>query len=167
MYTHCTLESLKDSILKNFKSVTTVVATIAFNLGVDCPNVHQTIHWGVPEYMETFTHETGRSGRDGQPSCSLLPVERDKQKAYFFSVVSHLFQNSRSYTNIQDGFKMASVASRLDNTFQIVQVPVLYGLKFNSNLDQVSFEVQCYFHSRLNLCIQVYPCYTSSPCSYC
>ena len=75
MYTHCTHESVKDSILYNFKRespLRIVVATIAFGLGVDCPDVHQIIHWGVPEDMETFIQETGRAGRDGQLSCSLL-----------------------------------------------------------------------------------------------
>ena len=49
-----------------------VVATNAFGLGVDCPDVCQIIHWGVPEDMETFIQEIGRARRDGRLSCSLL-----------------------------------------------------------------------------------------------
>ena len=90
MYTHCTHESVKDSILYNFKRespLRIVVATIAFGLGVDCPDVRQIIHWGVPKDMETFIQETGRAERDGQLSCSssLLWQERFEQKAYIFS----------------------------------------------------------------------------------
>ena len=75
MYTHCTHQSVKDSILHNFERdspLLVVVATIAFGLGVDCPDVRQIVHWGVPEDMETFIQETGRAGRDGRLSCSLL-----------------------------------------------------------------------------------------------
>ena len=75
MYTHCTHQSVKDSILHNFKidsPLRIVVATVAFGLGVDCPDVRHIIHWGVPDDMETFIQETGRAGRDGKVSCSLL-----------------------------------------------------------------------------------------------
>ena len=84
-------------------------------------------------------------------------------------MVSHLFQNSRSYTIIQDGnkgFKIASVDSRSDNSFKIqavaiVQVPILYvqdvHIHSRSSSKIIFKEVQCYFHSRLNLSMQVYP----------
>lgn len=99
MYTHCTHESVKESILKNFKRVSPlriVVATIAFGLGVDCPDVRQTIHWGVPEDMETFIQETGRAGRDGQLSCSLLFYgKRDLNKKHTSSQLIDYCKNER------------------------------------------------------------------------
>lgn len=79
MYTHCTHTSVKDAILLHFKqdsNLRIVIATIAFGLGVDCPDVRQIIHWGVPEDMESFIQETGRAGRDGKLSCSLLFYSR-------------------------------------------------------------------------------------------
>ena len=57
MYTHFTCTVVKDAILVNFKqdsNLRIIVATIAFGLGVDCPDVRQVIHWGVPEDTESF-----------------------------------------------------------------------------------------------------------------
>lgn len=79
MYTHCTHTAVKDAILLHFKqdsNLRIVVATIAFSLGVDCPDIRQVIHWGVPEDMESFIQETGRAGRDGKLSSSLLFYSR-------------------------------------------------------------------------------------------
>ena len=73
MYTHCTDPSVKKKILELFttpsSSLRVVIATVAFGMGIDCQDVRQIIHWGVPEDSEMYIQESGRAGRDGRFSC--------------------------------------------------------------------------------------------------
>lgn len=48
--------------------ITLVVATSAFGLGVNKPNVRYVYHLGVPPTLEAWIQEAGRGGRDGEAS---------------------------------------------------------------------------------------------------
>ncbi|MBC5809573.1 MAG: ATP-dependent DNA helicase RecQ [Candidatus Eremiobacteraeota bacterium] len=100
------------------ESIRAVVATNAFGLGIDKPNIRFVMHYDLPGSVEAYTQEAGRAGRDGNRSrCILLYRMSDTRVQNYFLTgkypdiedVQKVFGTLEYFGGQQDGVSLADL----------------------------------------------------------
>jgi ATP-dependent DNA helicase RecQ/Werner syndrome ATP-dependent helicase len=108
-----------------------IVATVAFGMGIDKPDIRRIIHFGAPGTMEDYYQQIGRCGRDGlESSCTLFCNEADftayKSSFYVGALPSHVRTFREESINAFRNFCMNDESCRRAKLLEYFVQPVTF-----------------------------------------
>lgn len=117
------------------EQVEILVATNAFGMGINKPNIRAVIHYGMPGSIESFYQEIGRAGRDGKKSYSYLFFSSSDRKIHEF-FINNTFPSKKFIQNFYDelnNFIKLKIGEQSTKVFPIdnKQLNLITGLNLN------------------------------------